>query len=81
MCQNDEITAFQLHRLLTERGYNINIRTVLRCCASLGWMFHGSAFCQLIRAVNKEKRLLWARRHLSDNFLNVIWTDECTLQL
>lgn len=38
MRQDDETTAFQLHRLLNERGYNVNIRIVLCCCTSLGWM-------------------------------------------
>ena len=32
---DDETTAFQLHRLLTEKGYNLTRRTVLRCRTEL----------------------------------------------
>ena len=54
---DDETSAYQLHRLLLSRGYTISLRTILRCRSSLGWTFRGSAYCQLIRHVNKEKRL------------------------
>ena len=81
MHEDDETTACQLHALLVARGYEISLRTVLRCRTSLGWTFRGSAYCQLIREANKEKRLLWARQHVGDDFENVVWTDECTVQL
>ena len=47
----------------------------------LGWTFRGSAYCQLIRNVNKEKRLLWALQHQNDRFENVIFSDEASIQL
>ena len=47
----------------------------------LGWIYRESAYCQLIRTVNKIKRLEWARNYLHDNFEDVIWTDETTVQL
>ena len=78
---DDETTAYQLHNLLAGRGYDISLRTVLRCRTALGWTFRGSAYCQLIRDVNKVKRLEWARAHLNDTFDDVIWTDECTVQM
>ena len=81
---DDETTATQLHHLLAQSGYNISIRTVLRCRTALGWTFRGSAYCQLIREANKTKRLAWAQQHLQEcsvGFTNVIWTDECTVQL
>ena len=81
MREDDESTAFQLHRLLIARGFNITLRTVLRCRTSLGWTFRGSAYCQLIQTANKIKRLAWAQEHLHDTFENVAWTDECTVQL
>ena len=31
--------------------------------------------------MNQEKRLKWAREHLQDDFRDVIWTDETTVQL
>ena len=54
------------------------------CRMSLGWTRRGTAYCQLIRAANKEKRLAWAQKHLHEattGFLDVIWTDECTVQM
>ena len=84
MRADDESTAYQLHALLTRLNYSLNLRTVLRCRKILGWTFRGSAYCQLIRYANKEKRLHWARRHLheaSTGFQDVVWTDECTVQL
>ena len=81
MQQDDETTAYQLHRLLCDRGYSISLKTILRCRSSLGWTYRGSAYCQLIREANKVKRLNWARDHMDDDFEDVIFTDECTVQL
>jgi len=55
MCRDDEMTASQLHVILTGIGYSISLRTILCCRTSLGWTFQGSAYCQLIRDVNKQK--------------------------
>ena len=84
MEEDDETTAVQLHQLLINKGFNISLRTVLRCRSSLGWTFRGSSYYQLIRDVNKTKRLEWAQRYLSeskDGFKDVIWTDETTVQM
>ena len=78
---DDETTAYQLHRMLTEKGYSISLRTILRCRTVLGWTFRGSAYCQLIRQANKQKRLQWAQQHLGQSFEDVIWTDESTIQM
>ena len=77
---DDETTAYQLHEMLKEKGYTISLRTILRCRTSLGWTFRGSAYCQMIREANKQKRLDWAREHLGQSFDDVIWTDESTIQ-
>lgn len=81
MQRDDETTAMQLHRLLTNRGYSICLRTILRCRTSLGWTFCGSAYCQLIRDANKVKRLAWAREHVGETFDDVIFTDESSIQV
>ena len=78
---DDETTAIQLHRLLVSKGHTISLSTILRCRKSLGWTYRGSAYCQLIRDANKEKCVSWARDHLHDDFSDVIWTDEATVQL
>ena len=81
MRKDDETTAVQLRALLLDKGYQLSLRTILRCRVSLGWTFRGSSYCQLIRDVNKVKRFEWAQNHVSDDFGDVIWTDECTVQL
>ena len=69
---DDETSAIQLYVLLRSKGINISRRTVLRCRTSLGWTFRGSAYCQMVRNVNKEKRLLFAQTYLGDEFNDVI---------
>ena len=54
---------------------------LIRCRSFLGWTFRGSAYCQLIRDVNKLKRYEWAVQYKDDEFYNVVFTDECTVQL
>ena len=78
---DDETSTVQLHHLLNDRGYSILLRTILRCRTSLGWTFRGSAYCQLIREANKEKRLVWAREHVGESFDDVIFTDESSIQM
>ena len=81
MQNDDETTAIQMFCHLQEKGFSISRRTVLRWRTSLGWTFRGSAYCQLIRDKNKEKRLIWAQKNIKLNFENVIWSDETTIQL
>ena len=81
MRRNDETTASQLHVLLTSLGYSLDLHTILRCRTALGWTFQGSAYCQLICDVNKTKRLEFAWAHRNDRFDDVIFTDECSVQL
>ena len=78
---DDETTAYQLHKLLVSSGLELSLQTILRCRASLGWTFRGSSYCQLIREPNKLKRLEWAKEHQQDELDNVIYSDECTVQL
>ena len=85
MEHDDETTAVQLQKLLAEKGHQLSLHTILRSRAKLGWTFRGSAYCQLIRDIYKAKRLEWARQYLqesqTDGFHDVVWTDECTVQL
>ena len=84
MRKDDETTATQLHTLLSDHGYSVSLRTILRCRTSLGWTFRGSSYCQLIREANKHKRLAWAqeyRTYKDEDFADVIFTDESTIQL
>ena len=83
MLKDDETSACQIHKLLTDKGIEISISAILRCRKELGWTYRGSAYCQLIKAVNKEKQLEWAKQYLDeaeDGFDNVIWLDESSIQ-
>ena len=81
MQEDDKTSAMQLHALLKSKDINISRRTILRCRSFLGWTFRGSAYCQMIRQANKEKRLEFAQTNREDNFENVIFTDKSTIQL
>ena len=54
--------------------------TVLCCRRSLGWTLRRSAYCQMLREVNKAMGLEWALEKEGLDFDNV-WTDECTVHL
>ena len=74
MQSNDETTAKELAATLSHTGYHtcMLLCTVLKCRKTLGWTHRGSAYCQLIRAQYKEKRLLWARQYLGDDGTDVV---------
>ena len=81
MQKDNETTALQLHHHLEKNSVSISLPTVLRSRQKLGWTFRGTHYCQMIREVNKSKRLEWAREYLHDDFSDVMWTDETTVQL
>ena len=78
---DDETTAIQLFFLLRDNNVTISLATILRARTALGWTFRGSAYYQLIRDVNKQKRLEWAQANLGDSFEDVIRTNEYTVQM
>ena len=81
MREDDETTATQLQAKLANAGVYISLATIVRSRVQLGWIYRGSAYCQLIRNANKEKRLEFAYAYLHDSFDDVIWNDETTVQL
>lgn len=81
MREDDETTATQLQAILARYQIYVSLATIVRSRQELGWIYRGSAYCQLIRNENKEKRLCWARSHMHDTFNDVIWSDETTVQL
>ena len=58
--------------LLADYGMYVSLATIPRNRCLLGWIYRGSAYCQLICSVNKEKRLEWACSHLDDTFDDVV---------
>ena len=81
MQDDDGTTAAELGLLLQQIGVLVSPRTILKGRRALGWTYHSSAYCQLTRPVNEEKRLQWAREYRDNNFENVVWTDETSVQL
>ena len=86
MIDNDELTAYQLlHKLkeiYPELQLHVSLSTVRRARRDLGWVSSTPRYCQLIREINKEKRLKWCQDVGPDNdFEDVVWTDECSVQL
>ena len=58
-------------------------RTISRVGNNLGWTFTTARYCQAIRDTNKLKRVIWVNQQLEEEeqFREVIFTDECTVQL
>ena len=62
MEKDDETTATQLHQMLIEHGTLVLLQTILRYRSALGWMFCGSAYCQLMTSCKQgEKTCLGVR--------------------
>ena len=80
MQEDDETSATQLQAKPSLELY-VSLATIVRNRVQLGWTYRGSAYCQLICHQNKAKRLEWARTYLHNNFDDVIWSDEMTVQL
>ena len=81
MRKDDETTATQLQAHLASKNVYVSLATIVRHRLELGWTYRGSAYCQVIRHHNKEKRVEFARNYLHDSFHDVIWSDETTVQL
>ena len=82
---NDKLTARQIWSKLEEQfsHFRVSLASVKRVRRQNGWVCTRLHYCQLIRKVNKGKRLTWCQQQLNDEeqFENVLFTDECTVQL
>ena len=78
------MTVFQIHGFLHDRDCSLSLSTILHSRLSLGWTFHSSAYCQMIREVNRAKQVEWARQYqheAKNGFRDVGFTDETSVQL
>ena len=83
---DDELTARKLKTKLAGEFPNlpnISLATIKRCRKELGWVCTRPHYCQLIREANKEKKRRWCKIQFDnkERFENVVFTDECTVQL
>ena len=85
MAENDELTARLLRDMMIAKWPNleISLSTIKRARKFIGWVATRPQYCQLVRETNKQKRLEWCLKQQEnlDTFDNVIWTDECSVQL
>lgn len=86
MADNDELSISKLHSILMEEFPDLSVSqsTVKRARRELGWVAKKTRYCALISDANKEKRLEWCKRQQESGdleFDDVVWTDECTVQL
>jgi len=81
--EDREISALELQRrLLNELNICVSESVIRKERRALGWTFSNTKYAQMVRIVNKEKRLLFCKEILlrSDSFDDVIFTDECTVR-
>lgn len=83
---NDELTARRLKAKLDDRFVDlpdVSLSTIKCRRKELGWVCTRPHYCQLIREANKLKRKEWCQVQLDKNekFENVVFIDECTVQL
>ena len=84
MENDDELTAPKLTEAVKEKfNVQFSVAKFKRLRKGLGWLCSKSKYCQLVKEVNRQKRLQYATRclELGDNFDDVLWSDECTVQL
>lgn len=81
---NDEMTTTdELMHKLQEIDRHVSRATVACARLKLNWSAKPTRYCQLIRDVNKQKRVEFCQNLLSsgETFHNIIFTDETMIQL
>ena len=86
MAENNELTSSQLYNVFKEKYPEVSasISTIKRARRELGWVAKRTGYCVIIAERNKEKRVEWYQEQIRAGdlrFTNVVWTDECTVQL
>ena len=85
LTEDDELTSTKLRELLLENWpeLTVSLGTIKRYRRVEGWVCTRPHYCQLIRNINKRKRVAWCKEEIKskDNFADIIFSDECTVQL
>ena len=83
MDTDNELTTPKLKELLLQNYPDLKAseRTIARARQELGWVHQTAKYCQMVREANKDIRLEWAQKMISNNeqFDDVIFTNESTL--
>lgn len=83
MKSNPELSSTDLQKsLLLRTNIQLSSSYIRKLRARLGWTYKKTKYCQLVRDVNKPKRLYWARTQLANgkNFDDVIFSDEASFE-
>lgn len=84
MQQNPEASSKDVQKTLERQtGTHISPCSIRRHRAKLGWTYKKTRYGQLVRDVNKVKRMEWCQQQLAskENFDNVIFTDEASFEI
>lgn len=83
LSENCTMTATDIQRQLQETGTSLSKTTVHRVIKEAGYTASAPRYCQMIREVNKVKRVDFCKQLVldNDNFNDIVFTDECTVQL
>ena len=83
--ENDAMTTKQIRATLYHKfpDLNVSLVTVKWVRKKNGWVCICPHYCPPIREVNKLKRKEWCQQQIDnkESFSNVVFTDECTVQL
>ena len=86
MAADQELSITKLYRFFREKYPEVSVSesTVKRARRELGWVAKKTRYCALISDKNKAARLEWCKKQIESKdleFENVVWSDECTVQL
>ena len=84
MAKNDKLTSRQLHFLFLEEFPEtpVSMSTMKRARQDLGCVCKKTRYCALTSDKNKEKKLEWCQLQMrNEEFNDVLFTDECTVQI
>ena len=82
MEKDDELSLEDFRTALQKEDISVSVSSLHRWRQELGWTTKGTKYCQMVKEVNVEKRLDWAKENCEDiNLDNLVFTDETTVQL
>ena len=87
MALDPKLSITRLYRLFKEEYPQLPVSesTIKRVRKELGWVVKKTRYCALISDKNRLARLEWCKRMMTGDagleFDDVVWTDECTVQL
>ena len=83
--RDPEVTASELKNVLEQEfpSLRMGVSTVKRARKMAGWICTQTRYCQMVRDANKIKRLEFCQKVIdtNDDFNNIIFTDESSVEL